>query len=33
MPLKRNPKEIHRIMGMMAELELKISEFYRGRLS
>jgi len=29
MPLKRNPKDIHRIMGMMAELELKISEFYR----
>jgi len=29
MTLKRDPKNIHRIMGMMAELELKISEFYR----
>lgn len=29
MPLKRDPKEVHRIMGMMATLELKISEFYR----
>jgi hypothetical protein len=29
MPLKRDPKEIQRIMGMMAEMETKISEFYR----
>ena len=29
MPLKRDPKQMHRIMGMMAELETKISEFYR----
>jgi hypothetical protein len=29
MTLKRDPKDIHRIMEMMAELELKISEFYR----
>jgi hypothetical protein len=33
MSLKRNPKDIHRIMGMMVELELKISEFYRVRTS
>lgn len=29
MSLKRDPKEIQRIMAMMADLELKISEFYR----
>ena len=29
MALKRNPKDIYRVMGMMAELELKFSEFYR----
>jgi hypothetical protein len=29
MTLKRDPKDIHRIMEMMAEPELKISEFYR----
>lgn len=29
MPLKRDPEEMQRIMGMMAELEMKISEFYR----
>lgn len=29
MALKRDPKDIHRIMETMAELELKISEFYR----
>lgn len=29
MPLKRDPKEIQKIIGMMAEMETKISEFYR----
>jgi hypothetical protein len=29
MTMERDPKDICRVMGMMADLELKVSEFYR----